>query len=67
LAIGNLRGFSKIVCDRTSEHEREESLRAAAEKDRRIAEVLQRAMLVPLREGQFPGLAVATLHESARK
>ncbi len=62
---GNLRGFCKILRDLTERHQREEERKAAAEKDRRIAEALQRAMLVPVKEDAFPGVAVATLHEAA--
>ena len=62
---GDLRGFCKILRDLTERHEAEAAARAQAEKDRRIAEALQRAMLVPLREDEFPGVSVATLHEAA--
>ena len=62
---GNLRGFSKIVRDMTEQHLQQEAARRTAEKDRRIAQTLQQAMLVPLKEDQFPGISVATLHEAA--
>ena len=62
---GHLRGFCKILRDLTERHRAEQERRAAAEKDRRIAQALQRAMLVPLKEDEFPGVSVATLHEAA--
>ncbi len=62
---GKLHGYCKIVRDQTQQHEQQETLIATAEKDQRIAQVLQRAMLVPIKQDQFPGMSVVTLHESA--
>lgn len=62
---GHLCGFCKIVRDRTEHRQAEEERQAAHQRDRRIAEVLQGAMLVPVKEDQFPYLSVATLHEAA--
>lgn len=62
---GQTHGYCKIMRDLTERHQAEERAQAAAAKDRRIAEALQRAMLIPLKENQFPGVSVATLHEAA--
>lgn len=64
-AGGQLHGFCKTLRDQTERHRAEEERKASAERDRRIAEALQRAMLIPLKENQFPGVSVATLHEAA--
>lgn len=46
-------------------HEVECRLQAAYERERRIAEVLQRPLLLRIREDAVPGLSVATFYEPA--
>ena len=62
---GELYGFCKVIRDLTQRHQAEEEARASAERDRRIADALQQAMLIPLKEEQFPGFAVASPYEAA--
>ncbi len=62
---GNLRGFCKIMRDITERKWAEEALAAAYKRERRIAESLQRSLLLTPPEDLFPGLAVATSYEAA--
>ncbi len=58
-------GYGKVARDFTDRKREQETLQAAYAKERRIAEALQRAMLVPLEENAFPGFAVASFHQAA--
>ena len=60
-----LTGYGKVARDFTDRKREQDALNDAYAKERRIAEALQRAMLVPLKEDDFPGFAVASLHQAA--
>jgi PAS domain S-box-containing protein len=61
-------GTAVIQCNvrDITERKRMEAVREAAlERERRIAETLQRPLTLEVREDAFPGLSVATLYEAA--
>jgi PAS domain S-box-containing protein len=60
-----LTGYGKVARDFTERKWEQEALQAAFAKERHIAEALQRAMLVPLVEDDYPGFAVASFHQAA--
>ena len=62
---GTHTGYGKVGRDFTDRKREQDALQAAYDKERRIAEALQRAMLVPLEEDAFPGFAVASFHQAA--
>lgn len=62
---GNLRGFGKVFRNVTERKQTEELLARAYEREHRIAESLQRSLLLVPPEDQFPNLSIATLYEPA--
>lgn len=60
-----LRGFCKIMRDFTQRRRYQQMLEAALERERRITDALQRAMLVPVEDELFDGVTVATQYEAA--
>ncbi|GAB4452633.1 MAG: hypothetical protein OHK0029_03910 [Armatimonadaceae bacterium] len=62
---GELKGFCKIVTDRTEEKWQEELLRTLYEREHRIAEVLQRSMMRTIQPDAFNGVRIASFYESA--
>ncbi|MGI4789588.1 MAG: PP2C family protein-serine/threonine phosphatase [Janthinobacterium lividum] len=62
---GNLRGFAKILRDRTESKQLAEELAAASRRERRTAEVLQRSILMGNLAQPLTGLEVSTQYESA--
>jgi PAS domain S-box-containing protein len=61
--LGAVVAFSDI----TERKERESLILAAWDRDRTVAEALQRAILPEVAEDAFPGLAVATRYQAARQ
>lgn len=53
--------------DVTERRQEEASLKAIAERDRRIAEALQRPLRQEIPADSFPGFTIATLYEAARR
>jgi PAS domain S-box-containing protein len=64
-ADGNLFGVVLVFRDITERRAEEARLQAAFERERRIAEALQRPLTLEVPEDAFAGLAVATLYEAA--
>ena len=62
---GRLRGFAKLMRDVTERHAAEEALQAEYERSRRIAQTLQRAVLLPVEADAFPGLETASFYQAA--
>jgi PAS domain S-box-containing protein len=62
---GRLRGFAKMLRDVTERKRHEDARAAESERSRRIAEALQRAMLLPVEADAFPGLETASLYQAA--
>jgi len=69
---GGLRGFAKILRDQTPQKraqidiaEARAKLQADYERERRVAEALQRPLTLEVPEDAFAGLSVATLYSSA--
>jgi len=63
--IGVHIGYGKVARDFTDRKREQDALQVAYAKERRIAEALQRSMLVPLVEDDYPGFAVASFHQAA--
>ena len=62
---GALSGIVLVFRDVTERKRRDNELAAALEKNTRIAETLQRSMLLGTQGARFPGLSLATLYEPA--
>ena len=62
---GHLRWYAKVMRDDTARKQEEERLAEVYQREHRIAETLQRALLPELKVDAFPGLAVATQYEAA--
>ncbi|MBC8137615.1 MAG: SpoIIE family protein phosphatase [Fibrella sp.] len=62
---GNVSGAVLVFRDVTERKRQEAELALALEKNTRIAETLQRSMLVTPPKDAFPGILVTTLYESA--
>lgn len=62
---GNLRGFAKIMRDATEQKIMAEGQAEALQKQSRIAETLQRSMLLAVPADRFSGLSIHTLYEAA--
>jgi PAS domain S-box-containing protein len=62
---GDLVGAVLVFRDIAGQRAREARLEAAYERERRIAEALQRPLTLEVPENAFPGLSVATLYEAA--
>ncbi|MBC8104609.1 MAG: SpoIIE family protein phosphatase [Cytophagales bacterium] len=62
---GDLRGYCKILRDFTERRKSEEALQAAYQKEKRISDTLQRALLLPVKEDAFHGVSVASLYAAA--
>lgn len=65
LRDGNLSGFLKVLTDTTERKQAEDRLKTAYQKERRIAEALQRSILHDVPENRFPGLALVPFYEAA--
>ena len=64
---GEAGQFVSIARNITERKQAEEALAAAYERERRIAETLQRSLLFAPPKDAFPGLTVATFYEAAWK
>lgn len=62
---GRLTGFTKVLTDATERKQAEERLEEAYRQERRIAETLQRSLLMSPPPDTFPGLTIKTLYEPA--
>lgn len=62
---GNLRGFGKVVRDATERKRHEEELRSSLERERSIAQVLQRPLTLMPEPDAFSGLTLATYYQPA--
>jgi PAS domain S-box-containing protein len=62
---GKLRGFCKILRDLTERKCWEEDLKAAHDKQRRVAQTLQQALLLAPPPNAFPGITVHPLYQPA--
>ncbi len=62
---GPLRGYAKVMRDATKRKQEQDALQAAFEREHRIADALQRPLLLEIAEDTFPGIALATRYEAA--
>ena len=62
---GGLRWYAKVMRDDTARKREEERLAELYDRERRIAEAFQRALLPDVPTDAFPGLALATEYEAA--
>lgn len=62
---GPLRGYSKVLRDTTIFKRQQDVLQTAFEREHRIADALQRPLLLEIAEDTFPGIALATRYEAA--
>lgn len=62
---GTLRGFVKVLRDITDDRRLEAERAAMADEHRRVAETLQRSLLLAPPPDTFPGITVKTLYEPA--
>lgn len=62
---GNLRGFTKVLGDITPRKLAEEHLEKEYEKERRIAQALQKSLLLAPPPDAYPGITIKPLYESA--
>ncbi|MDR3710077.1 MAG: SpoIIE family protein phosphatase [Capsulimonadaceae bacterium] len=64
-AIGEPAAFMEVGTDITEHQRAQRQLREAYEREHKIAEALQRSMLVDIRDKQFDGLSVAPIYQAA--